>query len=460
MDSMNNPTFRFNRSNHKQRTSGTSRRWSKRLPKTWKGIKDGEESPVFPWGIGGHSGSSSSSSSSRDRVRRPPPTGSCGPRTQQKEEEEAEKVDQRGEETDLRGGGDEKGDEEAGKEEDDAQEEGSGQPYLLAYQPRQQGRPGPSVSFHRGGRGGIFLPVSSDGKGSKRRVLPFFFLSCSLPRPFPNNSFLPPLLLDTARRKEGEKEKCLLCMTIASKLFYCRRTSASSRSSEQELDRVNADRDRRLRRDRRSSPSRARQLVHPRSARTDKSLVLFLYQLVDNGDADISDHPRAEVSNMSKCNHWKTATASDQLNSGDPAAEIIFQAEQVSSSSDINKKPCVLGHRLKDELFVNTEGEGIPKGLLDRELGRGEKLSLGHKRLDSYGSGELRRFRLAACLPAVRSSIKPRVAPPPTVDTVPSVCTRGHLLSHHLRARWEPEKKCEWGTVGAGEDNHGWRAGK
>ncbi|RRT67789.1 hypothetical protein B296_00038923 [Ensete ventricosum] len=146
-------------------------RWSKRLPKTWKGIKDGEESPVFPWGIGGHSGSSSSSSSSRDRVRRPPPTGSCGPRTQQKEEEEAEKVDQRGEETDLRGGGDEKGDEEAGKEEDDAQEEGSGQPYLLAYQPRQQGRPGPSVSLHRGGRGGIFLPVSSDGKGSKRRVV-------------------------------------------------------------------------------------------------------------------------------------------------------------------------------------------------------------------------------------------------------------------------------------------------
>ncbi|RRT40723.1 hypothetical protein B296_00054483 [Ensete ventricosum] len=154
-------------------------------------------------------------------------------------------------------------------------------------------------------------------------------------------------------------------MTIASKLFYCRRTSTSSRSSEQELDRVNADRDRRLRRDRRSSPSRARQLVHPRSARTDKSLVLFFYQLVDNGDADISDHPRAEVSNMSKCNHWKTATASDQLNSGDPAAEIIFQAEQVSSSSDINKKPCVLGHRLKDELFVNTEGEGIPKGLLE-----------------------------------------------------------------------------------------------
>ncbi|CAL9090273.1 unnamed protein product [Musa textilis] len=65
-------------------------------------------------------------------------------------------------------------------------------------------------------------------------------------------------------------------MTIASKLFYCRRTSASSRSSERELDCVNAERDRRLRRDRRSSreerrpdgPSRARQLVHPRSART------------------------------------------------------------------------------------------------------------------------------------------------------------------------------------------------
>ncbi|KAJ8513994.1 hypothetical protein OPV22_004428 [Ensete ventricosum] len=211
-------------------------------------------------------------------------------------------------------------------------------------------------------------------------------------------------------------------MTIASKLFYCRRTSASSRSSEQELDRVNADRDRRLRRDRRSSPSRARQLVHPRSARTPhesiglskstseleegisrnhryasgrvvrSSRVLgdeFHDRLPDSvleartrllqrlkgvhltgsrregPAADISDHPRAEVSNMSKCNHWKTATASDQLNSGDPAAEIIFQAEQVSSSSDINKKPCVLGHRLKDELFVNTEGEGIPKGLLE-----------------------------------------------------------------------------------------------
>lgn len=81
--------------------------------------------------------------------------------------------------------------------------------------------------------------------------------------------------------------------------------------------------------------------------------------------ADISDHPPAEVSNVSKCNHWKTATASDQLKSGDPAAEIIFQAEQVSSSGDINKKPCVVGHRLKDELFIDTDGDGIPKGLLE-----------------------------------------------------------------------------------------------
>lgn len=45
-------------------------------------------------------------------------------------------MDQRGEETDLRGRGDENGDEEAGEEEDDAQEKGSGQPYLLACQPR------------------------------------------------------------------------------------------------------------------------------------------------------------------------------------------------------------------------------------------------------------------------------------------------------------------------------------
>ncbi|CAD5176558.1 unnamed protein product [Musa acuminata subsp. malaccensis] len=219
-------------------------------------------------------------------------------------------------------------------------------------------------------------------------------------------------------------------MTIASKFFYCRRTSASSRSSEQELDRVNADRDRRLRRDRRSSheerrpdgPSRARQLLHPRSDRTPhesiglnkstseleegisrnhryasgrvvrSSRVLgdeFHDHLPDSvleartrlqerlkgvhltgsrqesRAADISDRPPAEVSNVSKCNHWKTATASDQLKSGDPAAEIIFQAEQVSSSGDINKKPCVLGHRLKDELFIDTDGDGIPKGLLE-----------------------------------------------------------------------------------------------